>query len=426
MISSDFNYFASKLARDLNGIQKLKEMHIGKLTTGKKVRKPADDAGALATSMKFGSELKRIRGVGQTLQNALSYTQMQESALTSVNRLYQRMAQLATMALDSTKNDSDRENYDKEFQELRSQTLQIDLSKFNDQDLFRNTKYSVTLTGRISWLDARQHAAAASASDSEYEHYMATITSQDEQDEIQRQLDGDANGLALWLGGADGDGAEEGKWRWVEGPEGKEEGGLGRQFWDIATDSRGEVGESGVNNSYLNWNGGEPNNSGGNEDALQILQTNGLWNDLPDTNTGPRGYLRESDPINLKVMDDAHGGHFELNKISFKRFLESTTIDLTNLANAKDALDRVLVAQEDVVDKIALAGSNASRLASEIVALEENFAGKERSLGRIDDLDIARSASSLAKVEIKMQAATSILAQANSLFAQRNYVQDLL
>ena len=125
-------------------------------------------------------------------------------------------------------------------------------------------------------------------------------------------------------------------------------------------------------------------------------------------------------------MDDAHGGHFELNKISFKRFLESTTIDLTNLANAKDALDRVLVAQEDVVDKIALAGSNASRLASEIVALEENFAGKERSLGRIDDLDIARSASSLAKVEIKMQAATSILAQANSLFAQRNYVQDLL
>ena len=82
--------------------------------------------------------------------------------------------------------------------------------------------------------------------------------------------------------------------------------------------------------------------------------------------------MLESDPINLKVMDDAHGGHFELNKISFKRFLESTTIDLTNLTNAKDALDRVLEAQEDVVDKIALAGSNASRLTSEIVALEEN------------------------------------------------------
>ena len=40
MISSDINYFASKLARDLNGIQKLKELHLGKLTTGKKVTKP--------------------------------------------------------------------------------------------------------------------------------------------------------------------------------------------------------------------------------------------------------------------------------------------------------------------------------------------------------------------------------------------------
>jgi flagellin-like hook-associated protein FlgL len=65
-------------------------------------------------------------------------------------------------------------------------------------------------------------------------------------------------------------------------------------------------------------------------------------------------------------------------------------------------------------------------LTSEIVALEENLAGKERSLGRIDDLDIARAASSLAKAEIKMQAATSILAQANALFAQRNYIQELL
>ena len=75
---------------------------------------------------------------------------------------------------------------------------------------------------------------------------------------------------------------------------------------------------------------------------MRILQSNGLWNDLPDTNTGPTGYLRESDPNNLKIYDDAHGGDFELQKISFKRFLASTTIDLTTIANAKDALDRVM------------------------------------------------------------------------------------
>ncbi len=102
---------------------------------------------------------------------------------------------------------------------------------------------------------------------------------------------------------------------------------------------------------------------------MQILQSNGLWNDLPDANTGPTGYLRESDPNNLNVNDDAHGGDFELQKISFKRFLASTTIDLTTIANAKVALERVMDAQDDVIDKIALAGSNAARLNSEITAL---------------------------------------------------------
>jgi len=338
------------------------------------------------------------------------------------------MAQLATMALDVTKSDSDRENYDKEFQELREQVLQIDLHKFNDQDLFRNTKYSLTITGGMSWNDARQHVLNASNADSEYTHYMATVTSQEEQDEINRQLQGAVTGIQVWLGGSDA--STEGEWRWVEGPEGDEDGGAGRLFWKEGTNVQGEKGETGVNGSYLNWNGGEPNDWSSptidhEEDALQI-RVNGLWNDLPLTSTGPTGYLRESDPNNLKVNDAADGGDFEMQKISFKRFLPSTTIDLTTLTNAKDALERVMDAQEDVIDKIALAGSNSARLTSEITALDSDFVHKETSLGRIEDVDMAITASRLAKAEIKMHAAASIFAQANALFAQRNYVEELL
>jgi flagellin-like hook-associated protein FlgL len=435
MIASDTNYLASKIAREMDSIMRSKQLYINKLSSGKRVEKSTDDAGALGAKMIQASEVRRMRGVNQNLQNALSYTQAQESSLGIVDQIYGRMAQLATMALDITKSDSDRENYDKEFQELRVQVLEIDLQEFNGQNLFRNTKYSVTLTGNISWLDARQHAADASAADSEYTHYMSTITFQDEQDEIQRQLDGAGTGVALWLGGADGAGTEEGKWRWVEGPEGFEDGGKGRQFWQGTS---ANTGGSAVGGAYENWNlsptgpntkpGGtnnEPNQTG-NEDALQILQSNGLWNDLPDTNAGPTGYLRESDPNNLKVNDDAHGGDFELQKISFKRFLASTTIDLTTLTNAKDALERVMDAQDDVIDKIALAGSNSARLTSEITALDEDFVHKETSLGRIEDVDMAITAIRLAKAEIKMQAAASIFAQANALFTQRNYVDELL
>ena len=106
--------------------------------------------------------------------------------MSNVNPIYERMSQLASMALDVTKSDADRENYNKEFQELREHVLQIDLEQFNGQDLFRNTKYAVINTGNISWVDARARTAATNSSDPEFNHYMATITSSDEQDEIDR------------------------------------------------------------------------------------------------------------------------------------------------------------------------------------------------------------------------------------------------
>ena len=117
---------------------------------------------------------------------------------------------------------------------------------------------------------------------------------------------------------------------------------------------------------------------------------------------------------------------FELSKISFKRFLPSTTIDLTSMVNARDALTRVISAQEDVIDKIALTGSNESRLTSEISALGEALINREKSLSRIEDVDMAITASRLARAEIKMQSTTAIFAQANKLFNQRNYVDELL
>ena len=422
MIVSDAHNFASRLSRDMDQIQRERQMHIDKLSSGVKVEKSTDDAGALAAKIKHRSELKRLRGVTLGLQNALSYTQVQTGALSNVNRIYERMSQLASMALDVTKSDADRENYNKEFQELREHVLQIDIEQFNGQDLFRNTKYAVINTGNISWVDARAHAAATNSSDPEFNHYMATITSSDEQDEIDRQLRGAATNIALWLGGSDQ--TSEGDWRWVEGPDGLENGGIGRQFWQ----GKG-IGSGGYapNGAYENWNDpNEPNDSGGNEDALQILSTDGEWNDLSLTSTVPTGYLRESDPNNLQVNNDVSGSFFEMSKISFKRFLPSTTIDLTSLSNAKDALTRVLAAQEDVIDKIALAGANESRLKSEISGLEKHLTSQEQALSRIEDVDMAITASRLARTEIKMQSTTAIFAQANKLFNQRNYVDELL
>lgn len=81
-----------------------------------------------------------------------------------------------------------------------------------------------------------------------------------------------------WLGGNDID--VEGEWRWAGGEN------SGDMFW------LGNGSGSAQNGLYSNWNGAEPNNSSGNEDALEI-RTNGLWNDI---NAGSsRSYVIEWD-----------------------------------------------------------------------------------------------------------------------------------
>ena len=409
----------------MSTIQEERQEYSEKLSSGKKHRHPFDDAGGLSTEIKHESELKRMRRVSETLQNGLSYTDAQQAALQVVHGIYRRMSTLATMAQDITKTDSDRELYDREFQELREQVLEIDLEQFNGQDLFRNTRYSVVETGQITWAKAREHAEASSNGDPKYDHYMATITNSDEQDEINRQLEGELGNIALWLGGSDAH--TEGEWRWVEGPEAKEEGGLGRLFWNGKSEESHTPAGYVVNGAYENWNLNEPNDFNGNEDALQIRSADSLWNDLPDDELrSPVGYIRESDPINLQVQNDEHGQEFELERINFKRFLPSTEINLKTIANAQDALGRVVDAEGDVSDKLALVGASAARIRSEFESLDEQVVEKEKTLSRIADLDMAVAASRLAKLEVRMQAMTSVFVHANRIFDQRNYVEELL
>ena len=71
-------------------------------------------------------------------------------------------------------------------------------------------------------------------------------------------------------------------------------------------------------------------------------------------------------------------------------------------------------------------GASLSRLEKEIKRNENLSMETEKSLSRIEDVDMAITASRLARAEIKMQSTTAIFAQANKLFNQRNYVDELL
>ena len=109
---------------------------LGRLSSGKRITTPADDAGGLAVALKLASKTNRTTGVIQNVQNAISYMQVQDSSLQTVGKILDRVAELRTMAQDVTKNSSDIENYSKEFVELQSQLRQIKNETFNGISLF--------------------------------------------------------------------------------------------------------------------------------------------------------------------------------------------------------------------------------------------------------------------------------------------------
>ena len=124
---------------------------LGRLSSGNRINSPADDAGGLAVAYKLNSKANRTSAVTQNVQNALSYMQMQDSALQSVGKILDRMAELRTMAQDVTKNSGDIENYSKEFVELQSQLKQIKNETFNGISLFSSgTTYDTVNDPTIS------------------------------------------------------------------------------------------------------------------------------------------------------------------------------------------------------------------------------------------------------------------------------------
>ena len=109
---------------------------LDRLSSGKRITEPADDAGGLAVSMKLEHETKILRGASHNVSNAISLLQVQDGILSSAADIVSRMGELKSMSLDVTKSGNDIANYNAEFQDLQLQLHDLSQTQFNSINLF--------------------------------------------------------------------------------------------------------------------------------------------------------------------------------------------------------------------------------------------------------------------------------------------------
>ena len=130
--------------------------------------------------------------------------------------------------------------------QIRTTTFaQKDGLAFNPQ----NQHFYKYVAGKITGTDAQ--AAATSTIELGLAGYLASITSEDENNFVAEKIQGDAGAPAqnVWIGASDA--AQEGAWKWVGGPDN------GVQFWQGCNTANGGGPYEG---RFSAWAPGEPNN----------------------------------------------------------------------------------------------------------------------------------------------------------------------
>lgn len=139
---SAMNTQASMVCSD-NAISKSLE----RLSSGLRINRAADDAAGLAISEKMRGQIRGLKQAARNAQDGISLIQTAEGALNETHSIVQHMRELAVQAANDTLTDADRQEIQKEINQLTQEVDRIaKTTEFNTKKLLRGVSTTVTTT----------------------------------------------------------------------------------------------------------------------------------------------------------------------------------------------------------------------------------------------------------------------------------------
>jgi len=125
---------------------------MSKLSSGLRINMAGDDPAGLAMSERLRAQYRNSAAAANNIENKINYLQTADSWLQKIHDIMGRMAELAVQANDGTKSQVDRNNLQKEFEQMQKEIQRITsgataAGKFNGLYLFRGGSGVAAATG---------------------------------------------------------------------------------------------------------------------------------------------------------------------------------------------------------------------------------------------------------------------------------------
>lgn len=357
-------------ASNLNASQARLSKSLNRLSSGSKIVAPSDDAAGLAVATKFTAQMHRISGAKSNVSNATSFTQTQDGYLGKIAKALDRMSELTILARDETKTDTDRELYNKEFQELNTYLSTAANREFNGVSLFSEAGNKISVTVDSEGTDPFTMDAVSL-------NYLRGLTG---------STSATSNSKASALGIAEGT---------IQ---------LGASGPSVVVSSNDTLQQI-----FDRIHAADSNLTASlNETTGKITVTNAGGSAITLTETGT-DLLEKGNLAGGSTLTIAAGGY----STSSSAISTSSLSNIATTLAASEALTAVKTAINQLAADRARVGSYQARLSYTAEQLTVTNQNVNAATSRIQDVDVAEESTEMAKANILLQSGTAMLAQAN-------------
>ncbi|MRH41975.1 flagellin [Aquibacillus halophilus] len=414
------NIAALNTHRQLGQAQNAQQNSMEKLSSGLRINGAKDDAAGLAISEKMRAQVRGLEQASTNAQDANSLIQTAEGALNESHSILQRMRELATQSANDTNTGSDRNEIQKEVDQLSQELSRIgNTTEFNTQNLlsgnFKGTfqigaNEGQNITLDISDMRALDLGVVGGAS-----------TTIDPATAIAHTQIGTTDDLASTSGtftvGHDGTDYQ------LKDSAGNvvAKGSDGKTFTGTGTDLDGSAfGDDEITLTDTAKIGGEVVLASGDVDKFDAQIDNSLLQSGTYTATTTELKDEKGNVIATSTNATDYALSDGSGTFSFGAAIDADTelkvggIDVSTQKSANSAITDINDAIETVSSERSKLGAVQNRLDHTINNLGTSSENLTAAESRIRDVDMAKEMMNQTKNSILAQAAQAMLAQANS------------